>query len=289
MSTPRHVRHHRSGPVTLDLSATAAIVQVSVADVDRAGVTLSPATPGDRTAEDLVARATVETTGDRLAIRVPAPPAGVGGGVTVINHSGGRVRMTQFHTGGGDFIGGDSYGIVAGHITGTVTVNGVRVSPDSTGMVKVVATVPRGCSLVTGVVAGDVITSGALRSVRHKGTSVGLEVAVADEVDAQTVSGPVRIARCDRVAVKSVSGAVEIGASRDVRAETVSGRIGVALLAGAISAKTTSGRIHLRVVGDSKGSAKSVSGRIEVERADNTIRAQITTSSVSGRISTPGW
>src|SRR5690606_11396111 len=110
----RRHKHEKQGPARLAVDAPAGEVQVRVADIDTARVTLEPITPGDSAAERLIERARISSDGDRLAVRLPDDDAA--SGVQVVGPSG------PVSTGGGGFVGVQSANVVGSVIQGSGTV-----------------------------------------------------------------------------------------------------------------------------------------------------------------------
>lgn len=289
-SIPRHARHPLPGPITLNLSAGAAHVDVTVEDIDHAEVTLTPTNAGSDAAADLIRRAIVEATDTALRIALPAGNPAAGGVTVVQRGRGGRgtFSSTSVVSGSGTvLVSGGNITMVNGRI---ITGDGEVTVLDS-GTVTVQARLPRGSSLITRVQAGYVTTTGKLRRVRHQGASAGLGVDAADEVSACTASGDVRVDQADNVNAQTASGDIRIGTTTAVQAQTMSGDIVVSRLigdhtAGTVAARTMSGDIRVTAAGDATGTASSMSGDVTVERLNGNARVTVSADSMSGRTRT---
>lgn len=251
------------GAVDLHLALTAGEIEVRAAATDVAEVTLEPVTPGDEVALDLIARTTVTKDGNSFAVRVPAPPGGVIGGVQSVVGNGNIVV--------GNIVGGISF------VSGAVFVGGRRVVNQATvvstgGLVRVTATVP-GDSHVSAKTVSAPLTAY---------TDGGSEFA---EVVFTSTSGDLNTVGARRVNAHSVSGDITADGAQWMLANSTSGDVRADSLAGNLDVRSISGDIRVHAKAPCHVRASSVSGDVTVTRA-NGVTVSVDAGSVSGRVRT---
>jgi len=191
-------------------------------------------------------------------------------GVTVI--SGG----VQFGNGNVQF---NSFGgsVFAGR---NVTVNGVRVGSGSMPAVETPTLqlyLPSGCTLMMDTQSGDLRVPAPVNE-RHGLTalnfssqsgSVSADCAVGS-LSAQTASGDVTAS----------------GVTGQVSASSMSGDVTIRQAAGTVQAKAMSGDVKVHAIEGVMVTASSMSGDVRVTQAQG-VRAMVSASSMSGRVSKP--
>jgi DUF4097 and DUF4098 domain-containing protein YvlB len=232
-----------TGPITLDLKLNVGSVSVRVSEAAR---TATFTATGSRADVDAVLQ---DGTGARWEVRSEAggrSVSGYGSGNSVmigegnisIHNFDGDSSSHYYATGPGGFVvaGMDGNTSATG---GEVYVDGERVTGAGAASggdepFHIEAVVPPGSSLRATTVSADVETTGTLESVRFRSTSGSVSVADAQgRVDAQSVSGDVRVAATGPadITAASVSGDITITADDaamtdlSVNTTTVTGRV----------------------------------------------------------------
>lgn len=223
---------HRAGAVELDVSTTAADIDVVCSDrAQRAEV---------RAVGGL---ASFTEVGSRLTVRIPDEETSIGGGVTVVGGSVSFGRGGLVSGNGVTFVNGRRYDTGGGSVSvrdGRVFVNGVEVDPaggaaaDSgpRGARQLQILLPQGSRVSLATTSGDVT------------------VAQGGDVRVNSVSGDVEVVNLPaggQAVVTTVSGDVLIGTKGLARAqvETVSGNI-VTVGPVQLQERTVSGRVRQR-------------------------------------------
>ncbi|GGM34685.1 hypothetical protein GCM10012275_02450 [Longimycelium tulufanense] len=273
----RTLTHTDTGTVRLELELSVGVIEVCAEDRDRAEVTLTPATPGDEVAAELIRRAQVHRDGWRMMVTVPRPASA---GTTVIR-TGGGVTQTCINTGGGMVFQSGGHTIINGHV-----ISGNTNTTPSGGAVRAVARVPRGSTLVISTETASAWTHGALERIQFRSEFGNLRAASADVLNASTVSGDITAHVAGSVTVHTTSGDVELGPTHEASVTTVSGDVEVTDLGGTAQAMTVSGDVHIQAIADSQVTATTISGDIRVT-AEPGVSVRTRTQTVSGRVRTP--
>ncbi|MFC4910921.1 DUF4097 family beta strand repeat-containing protein [Actinomadura gamaensis] len=222
---------------------------------------------------------------DELIVRVP--DTGASTHTTVISH-GATVTGMDF-TGGVVNVGG-----------GTVTISGMTIAGDTVvggavGAVTVTALLPEGSGLVTHTRSADVDAKGTFEGVKATSASGSVDVARVRYLIVNTASGSVRADVAEHVAVHTKSGSVRVGHTVDVSVSTKSGTITVGDYAsygtgGTAHLEAASGAIALTASGPGHVTARSGSGRVDIDAGPHLDPATLTVraSSRTGRVRTPG-
>lgn len=265
--------HTTPGPMTLDLTLSAGLVEVITEDREHAEITLEPVHPGDQIADDLIDRSTHASHGSTFRVDVPRPEG------TAISGSG-----VTHHIGGGTVIVNSS----DAHIVNSRVVCGNSVTHVSTGgAIKAVARLPYGSSVKAATTSADVSAETPLHRVGFTSTSGDLDIEAAVSVQAHTVSGDLHIASANTVRANSTSGDLKAGELAVVGVRTVSGDVDVRRLVGTeATLNSTSGDITLHAEAQAQVTAHSVSGDIRITTAPG-VEVRTSTSTVSGRVRTP--
>lgn len=237
-------------PVALSIEVGAGIVEVRTDATRKAAVRAEPTTPNDPVALDLINRARVTDTGDRLAVVIPDPPPMPGGTVVSgMNISGGVVMM------GGDIV-----------------INGQRVGG---GGVYVTAIVPPGSSVMVHTKTADAKVYGGRGALGNELRHVGFSSASGD-LDATGV---------DTIDAHTISGDVEARDATGVQGNTTSGDIELPDLRGGASVRTISGDIGGHCLTDAPVQATTVSGDVRFTAAPG-VRSNVVGRSISGKVRT---
>ncbi|RNL80703.1 hypothetical protein [Halostreptopolyspora alba] len=178
-------------------------------------------------------------------VEVPSPacePAVVaGGGIQAAQVSGATV-----------VIGGSNSGAISVGAGGSVRVNGVTITTGETSeSVRARLRLPEGCGLRTDITNGQVAAHAHLVAVDHRGHNAGLDLASADEVEADVHNGSVAIGR----------------ARGDVQIGTHNGAVRVQATGARTNVRTHNGPVAITAGSDGPISASTHNGPITVHRA----------------------
>ncbi|GAA3751789.1 hypothetical protein [Micromonospora maritima] len=228
MSTTNLIKATRSGPITLDLTLVAGLIQVVVADGTYAQIELS--TDEDSgLAADAVNKPVIAHRGDCLSI-----DASIRGGV-VQGAVYGNVQVNNF---GGVRIGGVNYG--------GIQVGGGSVVSQNSSPITARALLPIGSSLIADATSAPIQVRGPLNRAKVRTTNGRIELDIVRDLDVETISGSiavVELAGDGRAETVSGSITVERGGPYRLIAETVSGNI-TAPNPIRLDGRTVSGRVR---------------------------------------------
>jgi len=251
--TQRELTCPHAGPVLLDVRSLAARIRVSIAETDRANVTVSTSdTSGP--SHDAVNAARLESAPGRLTAHLDDQGTTVGG-ITVTGR-GNSVSVTAISVGRNVCIVG-----------GRVIVDGIDVTSGATATVgaspiTIDAVLPRGSRVDAGTASGDIILYGHYADARARTVSGDIQLLDrAQQASAQTTSGDIRIARAEQALTNTVSGDTVIDQADTVTASAVSGDIRIHEATGPVSAATVSGDIAVCHTGPAP-LTRTVSGRV---------------------------
>jgi hypothetical protein len=239
------------GPVTAAIKARSGDVTVTATDDGDVVVDLSPSSPGDEEALDLIARATVAFRHGNLRIGIPEPARRAlgrdpGVDVDVRLPSGSTIRA---ETGSGDIV-----------LVGVMHDVDLRTGSGDVRVDRAAATKAR-----TG--SGDVVLAQADTASVHCGSGDIEIVAVRGDVEAESASGDVRVG----------------GFGAEARVTTASGDVHVDDLAGRLQAKTASGDVRVARAQGGEIQARTASGDISVAIVVGTA-ARLDCSSLTGQV-----
>lgn len=252
MNEPANIDQSRPiRPVALSIEVGSGLVEVRTDATRPAAVRAEPMTPDDKVALDLISRARLTDTGDRLDLVIPNPPASGSGGVNIA---------------GGGFSGNV---VIMG---GDVVINGQRVGG---GSVYVTAIVPPGSSVSVRTRTADARIYGVRRADRNELTHVGFI----------STSGGLDATGADTINARTVSGDIEARDALSVQANTTSGDIELPDLRGGANLGTVSGDIGGHCLTSATVSASAVSGDVRFTSAPG-VTANVAGRTVSGKVRT---
>ena len=259
----RTVAHEHTGVATATVTNPGGDIEFHAdAAVDRAVVTLTPAVPGDETAEDRIARAEITSTGEQFVVRLPDMPTTVTSGGTVIQSRGRVIQQTGVNF--GNIVGGI-------HVSGSdIQVGGTHVvQTGGGGSVTVSVTAPAGSSLAARSQGGGIRQSGTASRVDADTSGGGIRVEhVTDELELNTSGGTIRIGTADCRAEARTSGG-------DVRANNL--RRGGSL-------RTSGGDVRAHLAGNHRLTARTSGGDIELSTAAGVDEDHLTWRTSGGQV-----
>lgn len=253
MATTRTFPATTDGPILV-------IASGSVIDIDviaepgrtRGEITLSTNDDEGPSAEMVNAAEFIES-GDKLTVRIPKGA----GATTIMNTGRGGISVAS--------IDGDV--IMTGGASGSIVVNGVRISGGGGGV------------QVNSFGGGGGVFIGGFSRV-----ALTARVPEKSSVRADTQSGAIATTGIMRaVSGKSQSGNVHVDYATDVHAETMSGGVSVDRLAGNASLRSMSGNVTVHAVANSRASASTMSGNVSTSK-DPGVEFDVDGSSMSGRV-----
>jgi hypothetical protein len=242
----------KPGPVTLAVDAEVLWLEVTA---DRSVRTATAEVTGPA---EVAEKASAKMEGGTWTLTLPRTGRRQGG-ISIVSYGGGSSVIT----------GGDFYDSVM-QVGGRIVINGVDVTQavraGTPEPLRAVVRLPAGSSLTACVDSGAVIAAGALDRADAETVSAGIRVEEVREFCGRSISGDVAAEMVTGSAMlRATSGDISLIAAGPVEAESVSGDIRVHLTRQAIvRARSVSGDI--RVTADSgirpDVRARSVSGRV---------------------------
>ncbi|WP_197038845.1 DUF4097 family beta strand repeat-containing protein [Herbidospora cretacea] len=281
-TTERTLTAPITGPVCLDLTMPSGVIDVTVADTDRAQITLTTDDPADGTAARAISEASARTDVRVMTVHVPTPAAGQHG-TTIINTGTGRTVITGTAAAGVVIIGGNNHGNV---FSGGQVISGGIL----TYVIRAAITLPCGSALRVGTKTGMVTTNGELEWVEFSSLSGGLNVDTCVRLDARSTSGSICAKVADHATVRTVSGDIDLQRSDAVTATSSSGDIRVDNFAGSAQVSTVSGDIDIHVCEPGQVAASSSSGDVTVTAPAELAASpdlSVQARSLSGRVRIP--
>lgn len=138
-------------------------------------------------------------------------------------------------------------------------------------------------SLTVSTASGSISIEGELAAVHIVTASGRVEVEQATELEVRTASGRVEVGRCHQnCRVTTQTGRIDVGASSGVELSSTAGRIVVGEAERAV-VRTVSGQIDIGATAAATVQAHTISGRVEVRVAGQS-PARMQLASTSGRI-----
>lgn len=240
-------------PVTLSVELDAGEVVIDATTTASTDIELLPSRPGDRDALDLIARATVERSGDKVVVHVPG------------QHGWGRSRTPEILI--------TARMPVGSTLTARLRSADLRV----TGELENVRVDSASGDVRLDDVSGTAVLATASGDIRLATIGGNLRV--------KTASGDVEVETCCAdCSIQTASGDIHVGAVEgDLDVKTASGDVGVRTADASVRARTASGDVELGQVRTGKVEVEAVSGDAHIAVERNT-SVWLDVSSLSGSV-----